>query len=635
MTTTSYDAAGRTVGSELSSSVPGVAVAASATVYDPATGLVVKTQAVSGGAVLSQVVRGFDSLGQQVSYTDSLGQQSTTSYDLLGRPSVTDDGKATQTRSYATEGAGSDPRGLLTSLTDSQAGTWLVGYDANGAATSVGYPGGLTALTTVDATASATALRYTLAGGSGCGSNCELYGEDVIEDVHGQQVRRTSSNSSGQDFSYDQAGRLRAVQDQLGISCTTRSYFFDNTTAAGRDSNRTGQASSVGAEQAPCPAVATSPTGTHSYDAASRLTDPGLSYDQLGRTTVVPAVGSVTGQGVTVGFYTNDLARQLTSTLAGAAVASTYTLDTQPDRYRSIVNTGGPNAGTEDRHYDDDGDSPSWNTIAGGAAGSYSRSVIGPTGGLVATITNNATTSSVAVALSNLHGDIIATTTTTPATDGLQKSSDSTEYGATRDNTTSQRYGWLGSKQRAADTPGGLVLMGVRLYSPVLGRFLQTDPVPGGSANAYDYVYQDPINNYDLDGRCWGGGDYCHPWKKIKQSAGWAGNQWQHHSIVRWAVGVGVVAGAAAACGLTWGIACAAAAGAAYGVLKYQYTRKRHSAGGYAGAAAWGGASGAAGAGGKLFTARWAGNAFRVGWPWHGYWARAAISNLRAGWLSW
>jgi hypothetical protein len=31
-------------------------------------------------------------------------------------------------------------------------------------------------------------------------------------------------------------------------------------------------------------------------------------------------------------------------------------------------------------------------------------------------------------------------------------------------------------------------------------RFLQTDPVPGGSANAYDYVNQDPINQIDLAG---------------------------------------------------------------------------------------------------------------------------------------
>ena len=32
-------------------------------------------------------------------------------------------------------------------------------------------------------------------------------------------------------------------------------------------------------------------------------------------------------------------------------------------------------------------------------------------------------------------------------------------------------------------------------------RFLQTDPIPGGSANAYDYGAQDAINNSDLDGR--------------------------------------------------------------------------------------------------------------------------------------
>ncbi len=30
--------------------------------------------------------------------------------------------------------------------------------------------------------------------------------------------------------------------------------------------------------------------------------------------------------------------------------------------------------------------------------------------------------------------------------------------------------------------------------------FLQTDPVPGGSANNYDYCNADPINCYDLAG---------------------------------------------------------------------------------------------------------------------------------------
>ena len=45
-----------------------------------------------------------------------------------------------------------------------------------------------------------------------------------------------------------------------------------------------------------------------------------------------------------------------------------------------------------------------------------------------------------------------------------------------------------------------LVLMGVRLYYPATGRFLQVDPIPGGSANAYDYVSQEPATHYDLGG---------------------------------------------------------------------------------------------------------------------------------------
>jgi RHS repeat-associated protein len=43
-------------------------------------------------------------------------------------------------------------------------------------------------------------------------------------------------------------------------------------------------------------------------------------------------------------------------------------------------------------------------------------------------------------------------------------------------------------------------MMGSRVYIPALGRFAQLDPVVGGSANGYDYVNQDPINNSDPSG---------------------------------------------------------------------------------------------------------------------------------------
>jgi RHS repeat-associated protein len=62
-------------------------------------------------------------------------------------------------------------------------------------------------------------------------------------------------------------------------------------------------------------------------------------------------------------------------------------------------------------------------------------------------------------------------------------------------------YGFEGKHGIGTDTDaGGIVLMGARLYNSNTGRFLQVDPIFGGSANAYDYVSQDPLNASDLSG---------------------------------------------------------------------------------------------------------------------------------------
>jgi RHS repeat-associated protein len=87
------------------------------------------------------------------------------------------------------------------------------------------------------------------------------------------------------------------------------------------------------------------------------------------------------------------------------------------------------------------------------------------------------------------------------------------EFGNPEPGTSTTRYGWLGGKQRSSETVTGATLMGARLYDPTLGRFLQTDSVPGGSANAYDYCTADPINCYNLNGQL-----------------GWH----RHHYIKRW-----------------------------------------------------------------------------------------------------
>jgi len=62
-------------------------------------------------------------------------------------------------------------------------------------------------------------------------------------------------------------------------------------------------------------------------------------------------------------------------------------------------------------------------------------------------------------------------------------------------------YGFEGKHGIGTDIDaGGIVLMGARLYSPTTGRFLQADPVFGGSCNSYDYTCQDPLNASDLSG---------------------------------------------------------------------------------------------------------------------------------------
>ncbi|HTU39967.1 MAG TPA: LamG-like jellyroll fold domain-containing protein [Acidimicrobiales bacterium] len=74
------------------------------------------------------------------------------------------------------------------------------------------------------------------------------------------------------------------------------------------------------------------------------------------------------------------------------------------------------------------------------------------------------------------------------------------EFGVPQDTGTVQRYGYLGSKARTTETASGIMVMGQRTYVPTIGRFLQVDPVDGGSANAYDYVNQNAVNSQDLDG---------------------------------------------------------------------------------------------------------------------------------------
>ncbi|MDQ1392129.1 MAG: hypothetical protein QOF30_1106, partial [Acidimicrobiaceae bacterium] len=130
------------------------------------------------------------------------------------------------------------------------------------------------------------------------------------------------------------------------------------------------------------------------------------------------------------------------------------------------------------------GDSPAYTrAAAGGAVTSYLGACVDVAGTATWQIRNG-------------HGDVVGTT---DAAGGYSANPATDEFGV--GTAPASRLGYLGGAERfTTDTNLGIIRMGARLYDPSLGRFLQTDPIPGGSANNYDYANQDPINGFDLGG---------------------------------------------------------------------------------------------------------------------------------------
>lgn len=450
--------------------------------YDAANGLATEIRALDGtGAVTARVTRAFDSLGRLTSYTDADGNTSTTTYDLASRVVTTNDGKATQTRYYD---EGTERRGVLSRLVDSAAGTFTATYDADGAQTSITLPNGLVRTITLDEAGTPTGMTYAKSGST-------WLSFDATPTIHAQWAAASSSGLSSQAFSYDAAGRLTKVADTVnGAGCTLREYAFD------ADSNRTTSVTRQPDSEGQCDSAAAGSTTSYGYDTASRMTTAEYAYDALGRTTSLPE-RDASGLDLDATYYVNDLAHTVTQQ---DGIAASWTLDPTQRRFRARTQ----GTVTKVNHYAGDGDSPAWIDEGGGA---WTRYVAGIDGALAA-VQDSAGT--VVLQLVNLRGDVVATSSIATGATGPSATYESTEFGTPRDGTI-RRYAWQGGTQRAAD-PTGVTLMGVRLYNPSTGRFLQVDPVKGGNANDYDYGHADPVNHFDPTGEV---NSRCSAWSSI------------------------------------------------------------------------------------------------------------------------
>ncbi|WP_431929876.1 LamG-like jellyroll fold domain-containing protein [Nonomuraea jabiensis] len=391
----------------------------------------------------------YNDRGLPLKVTRDSTQETAYAYDGLGNPTQRIDAAGTATFTY-------DNANRLGTVTDPiTSRTLTYGYDKGSRLKTVTATSGTASTQTIDYDNMDRIKSQTLKNGSGTQLAQIVYGWDKDDNL----TTKTTAGTAGagtNTYGYDRAGRLTSWTAPAGA---VTAYEWD---AAG---NRTKAGSA-----------------TFTYDERNRLTSGGgTDYTYTPRGTVATRTTDGTSTTLTFDAFDQLLAEgdtRYSYDALGRIATKTLLLGQSIDRVNFSY------AGLS-------------NDLAsvGNAAGARAKYARDPRGGLLAI---NEGTGRIAAALSDLHGDLVATYTTT-----VQSSTAYDPFGAVLEQTGGRSF--IGYQGEYTDSNNGKVNMHARWYQPGTSTFTSRDsadliPNPSVQANRYTYANASPLTGTDPTG---------------------------------------------------------------------------------------------------------------------------------------